>query len=150
MYTPSEGVVEYASITTYMEACGNGVLEAGEECDDGNSDETDDCNNECVKLYWPVCGNLIIEDGEACDDGPTGSDLCTEECLLNLELIDRIDESILTTSGYFSAFMRNSKEIQEEQISIFQSLFQKSDQTTNMTQEFFINAVQGSYEKMYS
>ncbi len=34
-------------------ACGNGVVEAGEECDDGNADETDACTYEC-RVRQPV------------------------------------------------------------------------------------------------
>jgi hypothetical protein len=36
--------------------CGDGVLQAGdgEECDDGNADETDDCPNDCKA---PTCGD---------------------------------------------------------------------------------------------
>jgi len=28
-------------------ACGNGTVEAGEECDDGNSENVDQCSNGC-------------------------------------------------------------------------------------------------------
>jgi cysteine-rich repeat protein len=45
--------------------CGNGVIDAGEECDDGNEDPADACN-QCIA---PVCGNGILEGDEECDDG---------------------------------------------------------------------------------
>jgi len=36
--------------------CGNGLVESGEECDDGNTTETDYCLNSCVKTTrYPVC-----------------------------------------------------------------------------------------------
>jgi cysteine-rich repeat protein len=48
-------------------SCGNGILEAGEACDDGNADETDDCLSGCVPAS---CGDGFIHAGvEECDDG---------------------------------------------------------------------------------
>jgi cysteine-rich repeat protein len=35
-------------------ACGNGVLEPGEQCDDGNMDNTDACTNMCVPNTTPT------------------------------------------------------------------------------------------------
>jgi cysteine-rich repeat protein len=55
--------------------CGNGVLDAGEECDDGNDVSTDSCN-QCVAT---VCGNGILDGDEECDDGnPIDFDGCTD------------------------------------------------------------------------
>ena len=34
--------------------CGNGDLDSGEECDDGNTDETDGCDTMCKNN---VCGD---------------------------------------------------------------------------------------------
>ena len=66
--------------------CGNGVVEAGEACDDGNTENADDCTNSCSIA---TCGDAVTrtdrvagEDGfEACDDG-NDSDLdgCTTAC----------------------------------------------------------------------
>lgn len=58
-----------AAIVTAVEggtaaSCGNGVVESGEECDDGNQALDDGCIA-CVAV--PVCGNGIMEPGEACD-----------------------------------------------------------------------------------
>jgi len=47
-------------------ACGDGVLDAGEVCDDGNFDNTDSCSVRCI---GPVCGDGIIDGAEECDDG---------------------------------------------------------------------------------
>jgi MYXO-CTERM domain-containing protein len=62
-------------------ACGDGVMDEGEGCDDGdaNSDtEADACRSDCT---LPSCGDGVTDDGEACDDGgPTGE--CTSECEL--------------------------------------------------------------------
>jgi cysteine-rich repeat protein len=59
--------------------CGNAVVDAGEECDDGNEDPTDECN-QCLV---PVCGNEILEGHEECDDGnQNDADGCSTDCRL--------------------------------------------------------------------
>jgi cysteine-rich repeat protein len=71
--------------------CGNGKLEAGEECDDGNTVSGDGCS--CVCMIEPppppppppppVCGNGKLEAGEQCDDGNTVSgDGCSCTCTI--------------------------------------------------------------------
>ena len=46
--------------------CGNGVVEVGERCDDGNTIDTD----ECIACVLASCGDGILWDGvETCDDG---------------------------------------------------------------------------------
>lgn len=63
--------------------CGNGILEMGEECDDGNSQDHDGCNFKCqVEQFEPQCGNGIVEGTELCDDGNLeDGDGCSAECL---------------------------------------------------------------------
>src|SRR5204863_6991871 len=46
--------------------CGNGVVEDGEECDDGNNHSCDGCSPSCKV---ETCGNADIECDEQCDDG---------------------------------------------------------------------------------
>jgi cysteine-rich repeat protein len=47
--------------------CGDGALDNGEECDDGNDIATDACLGDCIAAR---CGDSIVRDGvEACDDG---------------------------------------------------------------------------------
>ncbi len=60
--------------------CGNGFPEPGEECDDGNTSNTDACTNACLNA---VCGDGFVRTGvEACDDGNTSnSDACLNTCL---------------------------------------------------------------------
>lgn len=62
--------------------CGNGVLDPGEECDDGNTSDGDGCTSTCT---LPRCGNGVVEPGEQCDDGnTTDGDGCTSTCTLPL------------------------------------------------------------------
>jgi cysteine-rich repeat protein len=59
--------------------CGNEVVEEGEECDDGNSDNNDSCTNSCRNAK---CGDAIKwTNMEECDDGNTNNnDSCTNDC----------------------------------------------------------------------
>jgi cysteine-rich repeat protein len=61
-------------------SCGDGVLQAGEECDDGNHIATDGCTNTCTIA---VCGDGVVHAGvEACDDGNTiDTDACLSTCV---------------------------------------------------------------------
>jgi cysteine-rich repeat protein len=60
--------------------CGNGILETGEECDDGNTTNGDGCSAQC-KIEAAACGNGVLEAGEQCDDGNTTSgDGCSATC----------------------------------------------------------------------
>ena len=61
-------------------ACGDGVVDVGEECDDGNADDSDACTNACKSA---VCGDGIVGPGEACDDGnQIDDDACGNDCAL--------------------------------------------------------------------
>jgi cysteine-rich repeat protein len=53
----------------------------GEECDDGNDDETDDCLSTCLAA---ACGDGFVQAGvEECDDGnQSDEDPCLVSCLL--------------------------------------------------------------------
>jgi fibro-slime domain-containing protein len=80
--------------------CGNGIIEFGENCDDGNIVSGDGCSSGCVIeahytckvasstaksvcVHDVVCGDGIIEGAEACDDGNTNSgDGCSATCTL--------------------------------------------------------------------
>ncbi|MFH2008119.1 MAG: DUF4215 domain-containing protein [bacterium] len=60
--------------------CGDGVVNPGEQCDDGinNSDTAvDACRNNC-RLPW--CGDGVIDTGEQCDNGPSNSDILPNAC----------------------------------------------------------------------
>jgi cysteine-rich repeat protein len=70
------GVVEGAE-----QVCGDGIVSAGEECDDGanNSDtQPDACRADCKS---PACGDGVVDGGEQCDDGNTqDDDACPADC----------------------------------------------------------------------
>ncbi len=59
--------------------CGNGVIDMGETCDDGNADEGDACLSDCQPAS---CGDGFIQRGvEQCDDGnAVQSDGCSTRC----------------------------------------------------------------------
>jgi cysteine-rich repeat protein len=63
---------------TLME-CGDGIVDPIEECDDKNFVETDGCLSTCKK--GPKCGNGILEGAEVCDDGDgINTNACRNNC----------------------------------------------------------------------
>ena len=61
--------------TTPVAACGNGIAEPGESCDDGpNNGEPLRCDLSCSGPAAAVCGNGVQEPGEACDEGLTNGE----------------------------------------------------------------------------
>jgi cysteine-rich repeat protein len=90
--------------------CGDGFVDPGEECDDGNADDTDSCTSACRfarcgdGIVWkgvegcddgngvdsdgcrnhcavPTCGDGVVQAGEECDDGNADdTDGCTSRC----------------------------------------------------------------------
>jgi len=62
--------------------CGNGVVDPGEECDDGNLLDGDGCSANCtVEPPDPYCGDGKLDPGEECDDGNNvDGDGCDADC----------------------------------------------------------------------
>lgn len=59
--------------------CGDGVIDEGELCDDGNNVGGDGCGSECDSDE--TCGNDVVDPHEVCDDGNTESgDGCSADC----------------------------------------------------------------------
>jgi fibro-slime domain-containing protein len=78
-----------------MGGCGDGKVQPGEKCDDGNSDAADGCSSVCDAVedgfVCPVpgkacvstveCGDSIVAGAETCDDGNLGpNDGCSVTC----------------------------------------------------------------------
>jgi cysteine-rich repeat protein len=60
--------------------CGDGVVQPGEQCDDGNAVNEDGCTSACT---LPRCGDGVLHAGEECDDGnDLDYDACTNTCRL--------------------------------------------------------------------
>jgi len=59
--------------------CGDGIVQAGEQCDDGNVEDGDGCRGDCS---LEACGDGRIDVGEVCDDGNTvNGDGCSAMCM---------------------------------------------------------------------
>ena len=77
------GAMADASINPVTDAgdqmCGNGMRDEGEDCDDGNTSNSDACLNTCVMAQ---CGDGFVREGvEQCDDGNTmNGDGCSSLC----------------------------------------------------------------------
>jgi len=71
----------YAAGTAGKCPCGDNVVDATEECDDGNLVDGDGCDGNCTIT---ACGNGIVTAGEECDDGNlTSNDGCSATCQLD-------------------------------------------------------------------
>ena len=82
--------LEYCMTFTEIEAavivspiiCGNGNVDPGEECDDGNLINGDGCSSVCIIEF---CGDGILQQGlgEQCDDGNNlPGDGCNANCII--------------------------------------------------------------------
>jgi len=59
--------------------CGDRIVDAGEECDDGNASDDDECTSACKR---PACGDgFTFLRQEQCDDGnEDDTDACRNDC----------------------------------------------------------------------
>jgi cysteine-rich repeat protein len=62
--------------------CGDGLVQAGEACDDGNTEDDDGCTERCEP---PFCGDDLLTAGEQCDDGGADDDDgCSKACRIEI------------------------------------------------------------------
>src|SRR3989338_2791228 len=63
--------------------CGDGRVDFGEQCDDGNTNNNDACKNDCTNN---ICGDGFVNPAaEQCDDGNTNNnDACKNDCTNNI------------------------------------------------------------------
>ena len=78
--------------STCGSVCGDGLVIANEECDDGGTQSSDGCSSTCAIELGAVCqgepsicvfscGNGVLDPGETCDDGNTiNADGCSDSC----------------------------------------------------------------------
>jgi len=75
---------EDSDTTPYNPECGNGIVEMGEECDNGleNADEPGISGITCrTNCKFASCGDGFADNGEACDDGNKyNGDYCSADC----------------------------------------------------------------------
>ncbi|MCK5413344.1 MAG: DUF4215 domain-containing protein, partial [Candidatus Pacebacteria bacterium] len=80
----SETCTSQCNLVVTEPFCGDGEIDIGEDCDDGNNSDGDGCSSVCqieTTPPDPVCGNGFIEDGEQCDDGNIeDGDGCSATC----------------------------------------------------------------------
>lgn len=65
-----------------VDPCGNGIVDEGEACDDGEENGLPNkCNATCTNITDSWCGNGVVEAGEACDDQGESED-CNADCTI--------------------------------------------------------------------
>jgi len=78
---PTGSTTDPSTSTSPEPGCGDGEIDVGEECDDGNADNTDACTSACKNA---VCSDGFAQAGtEECDDAnAVDTDACTAACKL--------------------------------------------------------------------
>lgn len=100
IYIPDEDDLETPQLLA--DPCGNGTLDSGEQCDDGNTSPGDGCSAFCrleqnLVAAASVCGDGQLSPSEECDDGNRrDNDGCSTACLLEIGICgDGIIQSLL-------------------------------------------------------
>ncbi len=88
-----------ATVTVFIKCvCGDGNLQAGEQCDDGNAIDGDRCGNDC--LINVVCGDGVLDPGEECNDhNAVSNDGCSSTCRLETVCGNNITEGVEECDG---------------------------------------------------
>jgi cysteine-rich repeat protein len=80
--------------------CGNGTVEPGEVCDDGNQRQGDGCRFDCRGTER--CGDSLTDFGEECDDGNAlDGDGCSPACQRGEVREEPQSVPALTTGNYY-------------------------------------------------
>jgi virginiamycin B lyase len=80
---PGSGRIVKLELREREGACGDGVVQLGEDCDDGNTVSCDGCSADCRAETG--CGDGVRCGDEACDDGNTDScDGCSAGCTIEV------------------------------------------------------------------
>jgi cysteine-rich repeat protein len=93
----------------YEDSCGDGDVDAGEECDDANPTTGDGCTPGCRA---EECGDGTLQPtlGEECDDGnTTPSDGCSPNCLIEACLDDPDCDDGVFCNGFESCDLQTFK-----------------------------------------
>jgi|GEM_PF-5719499 len=93
-----ETVLDAVIVGSSAPICGDGVVDPGEACDDGNIVGGDGCSGYC--FVEASCGDGTVDTGEGCDDGNNvGGDGCSALCQVepicgdgNLDLGEECDD----------------------------------------------------------
>lgn len=93
--------------------CGNGTIEDGEQCDDGDALSGDGCSSDC-ELEEDECGDGSLSAGEQCDDGNNSngdgcSSVCTDEGASEAEQINAYIQSLDTVPAEIVPEVTNSE-----------------------------------------
>ena len=87
------------TVTYNVPLCGNGEVEAGEECDDANADNSDACLSTCMDAS---CGDGYIGPNEYCDSNLLGDYQCDPTCggfICEADFEISSDEEIINLDG---------------------------------------------------
>ncbi|NVB77646.1 MAG: DUF4215 domain-containing protein [Kofleriaceae bacterium] len=89
------------SVNAAPTACGDGMVDPLEQCDDGGTMTGDGCNNHCdvepgytcddsePSVCGPSCGNGELDLGEECEDGNNlAGDRCSPTCTLEFDVLE--------------------------------------------------------------
>ncbi len=96
--------------------CGDGHVDPGEECDDGNTDNNDVCTNQCKKN---VCGDGFMQIGvEECDYGIHNGDQCVSDYGSTCNSCSKLCRSVASSGGYCGDGVKNGAEQCDGQASV--------------------------------
>jgi virginiamycin B lyase len=80
---PGSGRIIKLELREREGSCGDGIVQLGEDCDDGNTVGCDGCSADCGAESG--CGDGVLCGNEACDDGNTDNcDGCSATCAVEV------------------------------------------------------------------